>query len=78
MNEYTYTDPETKETSIKRDEVTHAKGFSLKGSATMLVNFTGLKRCVENKEQVIKVNYEKKFVRNNRQQVLVEGKVIHV
>ena len=57
---------------LKHNEVTHAKGFSLLGSAKKEINFTALKSCVENKEQVIHVEYERKIVGNNRQQVLVE------
>jgi hypothetical protein len=54
------------------DEITHVKGFSLRGDAKEKITFDSITSCVRNKEQEIEVTY-RELTRSNMQTIAVEN-----
>jgi septation ring formation regulator EzrA len=55
----------------KRDEITHVKGFTLKGDAKKKITFDSIASCVQNKSQEIEITY-RELARCNMQTIAVE------
>jgi hypothetical protein len=56
----------------QRDEITHVKGFSLRGDAKKKTTFDSITSCVRNKEQEIEITY-RELTRSNMQTIAVEN-----
>ena len=70
-NEYVKTLPDGS-TKKQRDEITHVKGFSLRGDAKKKTTFDSITSCVRNKEQEIEITY-RELTRCNMQTIAVEN-----
>ncbi|CAB4010575.1 DNA polymerase, partial [Paramuricea clavata] len=55
-NEYTRTNEDRTKTK-QRDEITHVKGFSLKGDTKRKINLENMVKCINNKKKEIHTHY---------------------
>jgi hypothetical protein len=61
-------------TEKQLDEITHVKGFSLRGDAKKKTTFDSITSCVRNKEQEIEITY-RELTRCNMQTIAVENNI---